>query len=124
MALAQTATVSTTKEIRLAPKLRQKLLVKLSAYASIHAQMKALKTRLDDLKGQIGGLRDETGEQSISLEGFTVTLVAPTYKKFNEKKFIALGGDLELYRQAVEEKPKKAYNKISVPGSKEESDDE
>lgn len=121
--LAQMATVTTTTEVVLKPQLRKKLQLKLQEYAKLAAEKKALKTRIDKLTKELGDLRNETGEMSVSLEGYgAVTLVAGTYKKFNEKRYVQLGGELALYQQALEDKPKKSYEKVTVPGA--ESDDE
>jgi hypothetical protein len=122
--LAQTATVSTTQEVVLEPKLRKRLQLKLQEYAKIHAQIAPLKAKLKALTQELGAVRDETGEMSVALEGYgIVTLVAGTYKKFNEKLFVRIGGDLGLYKEALEEKPKKAYNKITLPGGSDDEDD-
>ena len=113
--MALTATVTTTKEIRLQPALRKKLLTKLNTYAGLKSQMKTLEHSLKKLSDEIGELRDETGEQSVKLEGFTITLVANTRKQFNEKAYIANGGDLAIYNQSFDEVPVKAFNKITLP---------
>jgi len=122
--LAATITATTTQEVEITPKLRTQILNKLHAYAGLRSQIDDLKAKIVELGGEIGDLRDDTGAMSISLEGFKVTLVAPTYRKLNKKKFVALGGDLKILDQATEEKPKKSYNKITVPGEKEEDSDE
>ena len=119
--MAQVATTTTTQEIELKPVLRKKLQMKLREYAVLAAQKKQLEAQLKELSVELGDLRNETGEMSISLEGYgTVTLVAGTYKKFNPKKFVSLGGELAVYTAAVEEKPKRAYDKITVPGLSED----
>jgi hypothetical protein len=117
-----TITATTTTEITLAPAIRRKLLTELRTYAQLHEQKKALELAMDKIKGKVAAIRDETGEQSLKLEGFTTTLVAPIRKKFNEKKFVRLGGDLELYNQAVEETLTKPYEKITCPGSKDDEE--
>ena len=122
--LTQTATVSTTEEVHLDPRVRTRLVTKLKAYAEKHAQLKALEAEMDTINAEVEDIRSDIGEQSVKLEGFTVTLVAPTYRKFSAKKFVAAGGDLALYNAAIEEKPKRAYTKISVPGQREHSYEE
>jgi hypothetical protein len=116
----QTVTATTTMEITLAPQIRRKLLTELRTYAQLHEQHKALELAMDKIKGKVAAIRDETGEQSLKLEGFTTTLVAPVRKKFNPKIYVKLGGDLELYNQAIEETLTKPYEKITCPGSKDE----
>jgi hypothetical protein len=109
------ATVSTTREVKLEPQLRRKLLTKLRTYQGYRKQLKALESIMDGIKAEIGALRTETGEQSISLEGFTSTLVAPVRKKFNPKTFVKLGGDIDIYNQANEETLSTPYEKVTCP---------
>jgi hypothetical protein len=118
--LTQDVTTTQTTEVVLSPKLKAALQTKLTTYAKLAAEKKALKLRMDALTEELGALRDEAEEMSVSLEGYgTVTLVAGIYKVFNKKRYVSLGGELALYEQAMEEKPKKAYNKITVPGADE-----
>lgn len=118
-----TVTISSTREVTIEAKLRRKLQTKLQAYAGLVEQRKVLDHAIKKASDELGELRDETGEMSLKLDGYTITLVASTYKKFNPKKFVSLGGDLAIYNQAVEERPKKPYNKISLPGEKEGSEE-
>lgn len=111
-----TATATTTQEIKLKPSVRSKLLRELRTYQELGCQIKALKHAMDQHKAVIGEIRDETGEQSLSLEGFTITLVAPIKKKFNPSKFVTNGGDLALYNMSFDEVPTRSYEKITVPG--------
>jgi hypothetical protein len=107
--------VMTTTE--LSPKLRQALMTKLTAYRQLADQKKAVVAKLEALTEELGLLRDEAEEMSVTLEGYgTITLVAGTYKSFNKKRYVALGGELAIYDQAMEDKPRKAYNKITVAG--------
>lgn len=113
--LAQT--VETRSAVRIDPKLRKQLLAHLQQYARLKTQSDALKVAMDKLKGECGSIRDEIGEVSVKLEGFTVSLVAPTKSKFNPKKFVANGGDMDIYNQSIDIVPVKSYEKISVPGA-------
>ena len=127
MALRQetVATTTQTTEVTLSPKLRQALMTKLTAYRQLADQKKVIAAKLEKLTEELGDLRDEAEEMSVSLEGYgTVTLVAGEYSKFNPKKFVSLGGDLSIYKDAVELKPKKAYTKVTVVGVADEAEDE
>ncbi len=119
MAIKQTVTVSTTQELVLAPKVRRQLLMELKVYQELKAQRDAIELAMDKHKAAIGAIRDETGEMSLEIDGFKTTLVAGSRKKFNPKKYVTLGGDLDLYNQAVEEKPTKPFEKITCPGEKD-----
>ena len=101
--------IDSPREIKLKPTLRRKLLNELKLYQELKVQLKTIEYALDKHKAAIGELRDETGEQSISLDGFSVTLVAPMRKKFDPN---SEWGGLELYKE---------YNKISCPGDRSEA---
>ncbi len=112
-----TATISTTEEVKLEPKLRQRLVKELNTYAALRDQLKALQHSMEKKKQIIGELRAETDAQSISINGFTVSLVAPIRHKFSPKLFASNGGDLEIYNQSFEDVPTNSYEKITCPGS-------
>lgn len=118
--VSQMATVTTSKEIKLKPSIRTRLMKELRVYAELKGQLDALKLAMDKHKGVIGQLRDETGEQSIKIEGFTVSLVAPMRSVLNHKKLISLGCAATWIEEATETKPSKSYEKISCPGSDDE----
>jgi hypothetical protein len=111
------ATTTVTKEVVLAPTLRRKLLLKLQTYASKKAQLDALQAEMDKLKADVTELQNVAGEQSLTLAGFTVTLVAPVRCVFDEKEFVKNGGDLDVYNNSMVNKPSKPYTKITVPGA-------
>jgi hypothetical protein len=116
--LTQEVTTTQTTVVELSPKLRQALMTKLTAYRQLTEQKKAIVAKLETLTAELDAIRDEAEEMSVSLEGYgTVTLVAGTYSKFNPKKFIALGGNLAIYEEAVEVKPRKAYAKVTIAGT-------
>jgi hypothetical protein len=122
--IQQTVTATTTQEIVLKPSVRQKLQLKFKTYAQLKAQRDAIDEKLDALKGDIGAIRDSTGEMSIELDGFKTTLVAGSRKTFDPKRFVAAGGDLDIYNQAIVEKPNRPYEKVTVPGPKKDEEDE
>jgi hypothetical protein len=112
-----TASTTTTTQLKLKPAIRAKLLRELRVYAELHQQKKAIELAMEKHKGVVSDIRNETGKQSIELEGFKVTLVAPIRKKFDAKKFVTLGGDIEIYNAANIDTPSAAYDKISFPGT-------
>lgn len=122
--MALTTTVSTTQAVTLSSSVRKKLLTKIGAYKALKAQLDPIKLKMKALTEELGAIRDqETGEMSLELEGVgKITLVAGLYKKFNPKTFVSLGGDLAIYQQAIDEKPRKAYNRISLVGDKDEEE--
>lgn len=108
-------TTEQTTEVTIEPALRVKLVKELRAYAKQKDLKDAAEAAMDKLKVRIADLRDETGETSVSVDGYSVTLVAPLKSTFNKKLFVSNGGDLDIYNQSFEDKPVKAYTKITVP---------
>lgn len=121
--LAQTVTATTTQEITLAPQVRRKLLNEFRLYAELKSQAKALELAMDKHKAAIAAIRNETGEMSLALDGFKTTLVAGERKKFDPKKFVLLGGDLDVYNGAVKKTPIAPFEKITTPGEKDDESD-
>ncbi len=117
-----TITVSTTQEVRISPTLQKKLRTELTAYAALRTELKSIESKMDASKAKIEAVREETGEQKLEIDGYSVCIVAPIRKKFSAKKFVSIGGDLALYNRAVENVTSSPYTKVTCPGSK--SDDE
>lgn len=123
-ALTATVTATTTHQIQLKPTVRRKLLTELKAYAGLKVQRDAIDAAMKNHRGTVEGLLSETGESSLSLDGFKTTLVAPVQKKLDRKKFIQLGGDIEILNAAHVETSGTPYVKITVPGKGSSDDDE
>ena len=120
---ALTATVTTTRELVLKPTVRRKLLTELKTYQELKGQLDAIKSAMDKHKGVIGKLREETGEQSIKIDGFSVTLVAPVRSTLDKQKLIAQGVTMAQIDAATVVKPGAAYEKISCPGNGKDEED-
>lgn len=116
MGLSVTTTATTT--VKLAPKLKLKLLTKFREYQDKKVKLDAAQARMDALKVEIADLREDTGETSLDLEGFKTSLISPIREVFDEKKFIADGGDITIYKGAMKNVPSKPYEKISLPKAK------
>jgi len=123
MALKPTATVTTTKQIVLAPKLRKKLLTELREYAGHKAARDAADAAMNACKSSIGKIRESTGEDAIEIDGFKVVKVQQIRKKLNHKKLIAAGCAQAWIDEATENVPTKAYEKVTVPGASDDSDE-
>jgi len=113
MALRQETTVEV--KLTLDPKLEQQLRVKFQAYQKAYLTAEKANAEVEKLKAELGALRDNESVEKLGVDGFSVTLRCDTYEAFDEKKFIAAGGDLAIYQQALVRKPKKAYEKIQLP---------
>lgn len=123
--LSQKATVTaTTKtEVTLLPAVKRKLLTVLREYQELDLQEKALKLAKNKIKDKVRSIREATGERSINLDGFTMTDVQGTQKKFNKKKALQYLTVAEL-DDCFDEKPKKAYEKITCPGDDDTTEED
>lgn len=108
----------------LAPKVQTTLRQRLLEYQRNSAQIKQLEAMQDNLKAQIGAIQEEVGEMSMTIDGFTVTLVAPTRSTLNKKKLIALGCAPAWLIDATDVTPTASYYKITQPGEKTRKKDE
>lgn len=108
----------------LAPKVQTTLRQRLLEYQRNAAQIKALEAAQETLKAEIGAIQEEVGETSMTIDGFTVTLVAPTRSTLNKKRLIALGCSPAWLIEATDITPTASYYKITQPGEKSHKKDE
>lgn len=120
--LQQTAVATTTEEVVLQPKVRRALLAQLRRYEALTAEIRALKAQTADITAKVRELRESTGYGSLDIEGFKVTNVVGTYTKYNDKKLLTWISTAQL-AEAKETRPRKAYERISVPGAADESEE-
>ncbi len=120
--LSTSVTATTTTVVKLKPTVKRMLLTELKAYQALAAQLATIKHAMDVRKGKIGTLRESTGEDSISLDGFKVTRVTGTHSTLDKKKLVELGCAMAWIEEATTTKPKKAYEKVTCPGDKEEDE--
>ena|SRR5467141_1613461 len=113
-------TATSSQELTLKPSVRKRLLVELNTYAGLRAELKAIEARMDKSKAIVETIREETGEQKLEIDGYSICIVAPIRKKFSPKKYVLIGGDLALYNLAMEDVTSKPYTKVTCPGAKEE----
>ena len=108
-------TVSTTQEVTLKPSVKAKLLRELHEYANAKQLLEIAQTKVDKHKAIVAAIREDIGEQSISLDGYTVTLVAGTKSKLDKGKLVAQGVSLAQIEMATVVSPSKAYVLITLP---------
>lgn len=123
MALKTGVTATTKTEVNLHPATKKKLLTKLTSYAELAAQRKAIKLAMKQIEAEVGHIRETTGEQSIAIEGFKITNVKGTQSKIDKKKLVELGCAMAWIEEATVVTPKKAYEKITCPGQGDEEED-
>lgn len=119
MALQTKATTTVTKTVTIKPKTLQKLKEELKGYAALKAKLDDLKTKMDVAKERIGELRESTGEDKLTVDGFSLALVQPVRKVLNHQKLIELGCAVAWIEEATENKPTKPYEKVTCPGEKD-----
>ena len=113
------ATTTQTTEVKLKPVLRRKLLTELKVYGELKSQLNALEAAMKKHRTSIEACMVESGEQSLAIDGYKSTMVFPSRSKLDKKKFVALGGSLELLEQATISTPGKPYVKVTLPGEKD-----
>lgn len=114
-----TATTTQTTEVVLAPRLKRKLLTELRAFQEVKTQISALQNALDAHKVSIEKLRVESGENSLGIEGFKISLVSPVRSSLDKKRLLEAGVSMAQLEQGTVTKPTKPYTKVTVPGEVE-----
>lgn len=104
-----------TQTVHIKPKTLQALKTELRAYAGLKATLDATQAKLDASKATIGELRESTGEDKLSIDGFNLALVQPVRKVLNHQKLIALGCAVAWIEEATENVPSTPYEKVSCP---------
>lgn len=119
-----TLTTDTAPEVAVTiePKLRRKLLIRLRVLEELASQKKAIELAIAGENAQVELIRDQVGEKSLRVEGFTITRVTGTSKSLNWKKLKALGVTDAMRALATVEKPKKPYTLVTLPGAAKEAD--
>jgi hypothetical protein len=118
--LATTVEVSTTREIKLSPKLRKTLLTAMRTYGALKAQRDALDAQMKTERISVEEALAELGEEGITLEGHKATLVAPVRRKLDEKKLIKAGVARDLIDKCYSESASTPYVKITLLGAKDD----
>jgi hypothetical protein len=113
--LTAAVTTTTVQTVTLKPTIRKKLLTALRTYAGLKDQEKVLDLAKKKARGTVQEVLEEVGETSLKLEGYTATMVAPTKKVLDRKKFVQLGGDLALLDAAYVEQDTTPYIKVTTP---------
>lgn len=116
-------TAIATTEIKLQPSLKAKLLTAIQLYLECGNKIRALKAGQAFQAKTIEDIQVDLGESSLDIDGYKSTIVAGTTKSLDKKKFVALGGRLDLLEAAMVEKPKKPYVRITAPGASEGEDE-
>ena len=114
---------TTTHQLVLKPTIKKKLLLALRTYVELGAQKKALDLARSKQSKIVEDIQVELGESSLDIEGFKSTIVAPVRHTLDKKRYVALGGDLDLLERSMVDTPGKSYVRITPPngnGSEEE----
>jgi hypothetical protein len=118
--LQATVTTTTKQEVTLKPVQKVKLRKALKVWAELNQQAKALKAALAKQGDLVEAVRAEVGADKFAFESFKITRVKGHQTFFDKEQFVRKGGDLSLYNECQDTKPKKEYTKITAPGEKEE----
>lgn len=113
--LATKATTTITKTVTIKPKTLQNLRLKLKTYAALKKTLDDTQAKMDAAKAEIGELRESTGEDTLSVDGFSLALVQPVRRVLNHEKLVALGCAVAWIEEATENKPSTPYEKVTCP---------
>ena len=128
-----TATVSTTTthELKLAPQVKRRLLTSLRVYGELSQQMKAIKLAMTKAKGNIEEQLIDSGETSISIDGYKAkggtalydavygykaTYVSPVRSYLDKMSLLANGVTMAQIENSTISKPGRPYVKVTLPG--------
>lgn len=132
-AAVATVTQVVTEQIKIAPKLAERILQSLRSYAALKAQHKTIDKLITEDRESVLRLGVETGYDKFELDGFKVTLVLDSTKKSLDrprliKLLLAAGLSVKKINECLEkatvESPTKPYPKITVPGATAEKGEE
>lgn len=115
VALSAKPTTTTTTVVSIKPKTLQKLRTSLKEYAALKTQLDSIQAQMDEKKAGIGELRESTGEDKLSIDGFSLALVQPIRKELDKAKLVELGCALAWIEEATVSKPTTPYEKITCP---------
>lgn len=117
MALNQTTkpTTTVTRTVTIKPKTLLKLRTELKEYAGLKSKLDDIQAKMDAKKASIGELRESTGEDKLSIDGFSLALVQPVRKVLNHQKLIAAGCAVAWIEEAMENVTSTPYEKITCP---------
>ena len=109
---------TTTQQVKLAPKVKQRLLTELKSYAAAKSTRDTADGVMKGARGAIEEVMSQAGEERLEIDGFKTTMIAPVTRKLNVKKLVALGVPMDLIDQAYDETPGTPYVKVTIPGVK------
>ena len=125
------ATVTTTQEVTIAPKIVKKLITELHGYGAIAAEMKGLDSAKKGHSSRVLELAIEgVAGDKFELEGYKVAVVkGAKNRKLSTDKLIkrlvkdgkySVKAAQAVLNDCTDETPKKDHVRISVPGDSEE----
>ena len=116
--LAPSVTTTQTTVVKLLPSVRRALLTELQAAQKEKIALKIAEEKWDRRKARIRVLREKTGENSLEIDGYTISNVEGTFTQWDEKKMLEAGLSIAQIESFKVVRPKKAYEKISFPAEK------
>lgn len=115
--LSATVVATTKTEVLLKPTVKKQLQLELRAYARVKAELDAVEQKLALRKAAVEELLYETGQESLKIDGFTVTLVTPHRSVLDKKKLSTK--TLHEMEAAMVDSISKSYVKVSLPDGRE-----
>ena len=109
------ATATVTEAVTLKPRQRRELTTELHAYAEAKVELLVLEEAITLHKAAVTKLLEELGVERLELEGFSAAIVRPQRDVLDKKKFVELGGSLEMLANATSKVASTSYLLITPP---------
>ncbi len=126
--LSATTTVTQTTQVKLAVQVKQMLKTRCEEHAKLIAEIKEREARKKRICAEVQDIfakadQDAALEDGTDIDGHKIKMVRGKQKTLDKMGLLqAIGLTPDELDAFYDEKPKKAYIKISAPGEKEESE--
>lgn len=118
-----TTTIVTSATVQIKPTVRRRLLHELHTYTALKTQRDAADHGMSKAKDSLQSICEDNELEVPMYDGFTledasIKMVCASSKKLDRKRFVELGGDLQILDDAMIEMPKKPYLSIRQKGER------
>lgn len=129
LALKATTETTVTTEVKLKPATRTMVVARGEEYTSLASNIKRDKTRQGRIRDEVSELfrKDKQGAallEGTKIAGFGFKFVGGSTRKFDQMGFMKKHGLSQAdFDEFTEDVPKKAYVKVTAPGSRDTDED-
>ena len=117
--LKTAVTTDVVQRVKIAPRLRTKLVTALRTYSGLKTQLTVLEAAMKKVRVGIEDILTEVGESNLAIDGYKTTLVAPMRSALSREKLIANGVTVQQINDSTEQIATTPYIRITPPGQRE-----